>query len=46
MVDDRQAAVLIGLDLSAALDTIDHSVVLCHLGSVFGVCEIALQWIE
>ena len=46
MVDDRQAAVLIGLDLSAAFDTIDHSVLLSRLRSVFGVSGAALQWIE
>ena len=46
MVDDRQAAVLIGLDLSAAFDTIDHSVLLSRLRSVFGISGTALQWIE
>ena len=46
MVDDRQAAVLIGLDLSAAFDTIDHSVLLKRLRSSFGVSGVALQWVE
>lgn len=46
MVDDRQAAVLIGLDLSAAFDTIDHSILLDRLRSVFGVSGVALQWVE
>ena len=46
MVDDRQAAVLIGLDLSAAFDTIDHSVLISRLRSVFGVSGAALQWVE
>jgi len=42
MVDDRQAAVLICLDLSAAFDTIDHSVLLSRLQSVFEVSGVAL----
>jgi hypothetical protein len=46
MVDDRQAAVLIGLDLSAAFDTVDHSVLLGRLQSVFGISGAALRWIE
>lgn len=46
MVDDRHAAVLIGLDLSAAFDTINHSVLIRRLQSVFGVSGAALQWVE
>ena len=35
---------LMALDLSAAFDTIDHSVFLSHLESCIGVKDIALQW--
>ena len=45
IVDDRKAAVLIGLDLSAAFDTIDHDILISRLESVFGVSGAALEWI-
>jgi hypothetical protein len=46
IVDGRSAAVLIGLDLSAAFDTIDHDTLLDRMKSVFGVTGAALQWVE
>jgi hypothetical protein len=46
IVDERKAAVLIGLDLSAAFDTIDHAVLSRHLQSRFGVCGTVLELIN
>ena len=46
IVDRRQAAVLIGLDLSAAFDTIDHSMLVKRLENTFGVTGMALKWIQ
>ena len=46
IIDDRRSAILIGLDLSAAFDTIEHDVLVERLETVFGVKGMALQWIE
>jgi len=46
VIDEQKAAVLIGLDLSAAFDTIDHDTLINRLQSVFGVTGVALEWIE
>ena len=46
IVDDRKAAVLIGLDLSAAFDTINHGILAQHLHSRFGVSGAVLEWIR
>jgi hypothetical protein len=46
IVDDRRSAVLIGLDLSAAFDTIEHDILIDRLMTVFGVSGMALRWIE
>ena len=43
IVDERRAAVLIGLDLSAAFDTIDHTTLINRLQNVFNVSGAALQ---
>ena len=45
IIDDRRSAVLIGLDLSAAFDTIEHDILIERLKTVFVVTGTALQWI-
>jgi len=44
--DYKQVIVLIGLDLSAALNTIDHWLLLDRLRIEFGVTEIPLRWLQ
>ena len=44
--DDNRSVLLLLLDLSAAFDTIDHSTLLLHLCTRFGVKESALAWSE
>lgn len=46
IVDDKKAAVLIGLDLSAAFDTINHEILLSRLSSRFGISGSALEWMK
>jgi len=46
IVDDRRSAVLIGLDLSAAFDTIEHDILTDRLEYSFGIHGTALRWIE
>jgi len=46
VVNSRNTAVLIGLDLSAAFDTIEHDILVNRLRTVFGVSGVALDWIE
>ena len=46
IIDDRRSAVLIGLDLSAAFDTIDHEILTGGLKTVFGISGFELHWIE
>jgi hypothetical protein len=43
-VDSQGGAILVLLDLSAAFDTIDHSVLLNTLRTEIGVCGTALRW--
>jgi hypothetical protein len=45
-IDDWRSAVLVGLDLSAAFDTIEHDILIERLRSVFGVTGSALMWVE
>jgi hypothetical protein len=46
IIDDQRSAVLVGLDLSAAFDTIEHDILIERLRSVFGVTGSALMWVE
>src|ERR1044072_9314834 len=46
IIDDRRSAVLVGLGLSAAFDTIEHDILIERLRSVFGVTGSALMWVE
>jgi retron-type reverse transcriptase len=41
----HKSTILVSLDLSAAYDTIDHSILLNRLRSTFGISGTALQWI-
>ena len=46
IADQHKAAVLIGLDLSAAFDTIDHKILIQRLRSRFGISGVVLEWIR
>ena len=43
VADDKQVTVLIGLDLSAAFDTVDHRLLLDRLRLEFGVMAAVLS---
>ena len=43
-MDDQEVTLLVMLDLSAAFNTIDHSILLETIGSGFGVGGTALKW--
>ena len=45
-MDDGRVTALTLLDLSAAFDTIDHTILLRRLGNWFGVSGKALDWIK
>jgi hypothetical protein len=46
VVNSRNSAILVGLDLSAAFDTIEHDILVDRLRTVFGVSGAALEWIR
>ena len=44
--DNKEVTVLIGLDLSAAFDTVCHSTLTQRLQTEFGVSGTAISWIQ
>ena len=44
--DGGQVSALTLLDLSAAFDTLDHSILLRKLETTFGICGMALKWFD
>jgi hypothetical protein len=44
--DNKCATVLVGLDISAAFDTISHEILIDRLSSEFGIRSLALSWIK
>ena len=44
--DRGESTLLVSLDLSAAFDTIDHSILLARLRSMYGVDGNAFMWLE
>ena len=45
-VDNKSCVMLVLLDLSAAFDTVDHTLLLHRLESTFGVTGMALEWFK
>jgi len=44
--DDRQMTLLGLLDLSAAFDCVDHSMLLERLQSAFGLTDLVHDWVQ
>ena len=44
--DQKPMSILALLDLSAAVDTLDHAILLRPLESTFGISGVALSWFE
>ena len=45
-MDDSKISVLVFLDLSAALDTIDNEILLHHLHNMFELGNTVLSWFQ
>ena len=46
LVDSGSVVALIGLDISAAFDTINHNMLLDRLRNDYGIYDDALEWIS
>ena len=44
VADNQQLVLITFLDLSTAFDTVDHSILISRLQSMFGVSGVALSW--
>ena len=45
-IDKKKSVVLVLLDLSAAFDRVDRSLLLSRLSACFGICHQALDWLR
>ena len=45
-VDDKKCVLLVMLDLSAAFDTVEHSILFDQLESIFGITDSAKLWLK
>ena len=45
-IDKKQLTVLVGLDISATFDTVNHPLLLRRLNRVFGVSGTILDWLS
>ena len=45
-LDDNQCSFLLFLDLSAAFDTVDHSILLSRLMKAHNICGVPLSWFQ
>ena len=45
-MDDHKASLVVFLDLSAAFDTIDHTILVNRLRNDYGLCGKTLDWLE
>jgi len=43
-VDDNKSVIILLLDLSAAFDSVDHTILVSRLANRFGIRETALNW--
>ena len=45
-IDRNRNVILLLLDLSAAFDTVDHTILIERLANRFGLCDLALAWFK
>ena len=45
-MENQEVTMMLILDLSAAFDTVDHSILLKILNKTFGFCDQALKWLN